>query len=291
MQSVIWRTPAGKERLDNWYARFADQIPSKVTGRFVPTRYGPSHVLVGGLENGPPLVCLHAMRTGAPFLLSEMGPVLKRFRVYAPDLPGQSIRGPEIKLPLNDHSLASWLLDVMDGLELDQVNLFGVSWGGFLARLTASTAPTRVSRLALLVPAGIANGSHLSGLLKMAFPMIRYKIRPSSNNLKKLLSPILSTWDEDWAGMIDCTLRDMKMDLRIPPLASDQDLKLLTMPTLVLAAEHDISFPGHAVVDRLRSVLPSIDAELISDCKHSPPTTDAFREWLGNRLSQFFNAA
>ncbi|QDS95080.1 putative carboxylesterase nap [Roseimaritima multifibrata] len=289
MKSVIWKTQDGKGRLNDWYDRFVDKIETEVSETIVPTRYGASHVLVSGLENGRPLVCLHAMRTGSPFLVSEMGPVLKRFRVYAPDLPGQSIRGPEIKLPLNDNSLALWLIDVMDGLELDQVNLFGVSWGGFLARLTATTAPARVSRLALMVPAGIANGSHLSGLMKMVFPMVRYKIRPSSSNLRKLLLPILSTWDDDWAGMIECTLRDMKMDLRIPPLASDQDLEQLTMPTLVLAGENDISFPGRDVIDRLRGRLPNIDVELMPECKHSPPTTDAFREWLGDRLSQFLD--
>jgi 2-hydroxy-6-oxonona-2,4-dienedioate hydrolase len=200
VKSVVWKTPEGKRRLNEWYDRFADRIETKCDGQVVPTRYGPSHVLVGGPEHGPPLVCLHAMRTGAPFLLSEMGPLLKRFRIYAPDLPGQSIRGPEIRFPLTDDSLARWLIDVLDNLHLDQVNLFGVSWGGFLARLTASTAPERVTRLALMVPAGIANGSHLSGLMKMAFPMVRYSLRPSPGNLKKLLSPILTTWDEDWAG-------------------------------------------------------------------------------------------
>lgn len=287
MKSVIWKTQEGKVRLNGWYDRFVDKIETEVTGDMVPTRFGPSHVLVGGLENGPPLVCLHAMRTGAPFLLSEMEPILKRFRVYAPDLPGHSIRGPEIKLSLKDNSLALWLIDVMDGLKLDQVNLFGVSWGGFLAHLTASTAPTRVKRLVLMVPAGIANGSHISALMKMAFPMVRYKFRPSPSNLKELLSPILTTWDEDWAGMIACTLRDMKMDLRIPPLASKHALKQLTMPTLVLAADNDISFPGRAVIDRLKSTLPGIDAEIMPDCKHCPPTTDKFREWLGGRLSRF----
>ena len=90
------------------------------------------------------------MRTGSAHLLSELGPLLHRFRVIAPDLPGQSVRGPQVRLPLDDDSNGRRLLDVLDGLGLSEVNLFGVSWGGFVARLTASMAPDRVRRLALL---------------------------------------------------------------------------------------------------------------------------------------------
>ncbi len=153
----------------------------------------------------------------------------KRFRLYAPDMPGQSIRGPEVKLAVNDDSYADWLLEVMDGLGLPNTNFFGVSWGGFVARLTASKAPERVSKLSIMVPAGIANGSHLTGLAKMAFPMIRHTLWPTSNSLRSLLHPIMTTWDSDWANAIACTIKDMKMDARVPPLATDDDLQRLRM--------------------------------------------------------------
>ena len=58
----------------------------------------------------------------------------------------------------------------MNGLDLSKVNLFGVSWGGFVARLTASIAPERVSKLSIMVPAGIANGSHFDRPRKNGIP-------------------------------------------------------------------------------------------------------------------------
>ena len=85
----------GRDRLNEWYDRFLDKIESPVESTYVATSCGPSHVLIGGPEGAQPLVCLHAMRTGSAFLLSEMGPILKNFRVYAPDLPGQSVKGPK----------------------------------------------------------------------------------------------------------------------------------------------------------------------------------------------------
>ena len=206
----------------------------------MPTSIGPSHVLVTGPKDGLPLVCLHGMRTGASFLLSELPVLARRFRLYAPDMPGQSIRGPEVKLSLKDDSYANWLIEVMDRLDLPNASLFGVSWGGFVARLTASKAPERVSKLSMLVPAGIANGSHLTGLAKMTFPMIRHTRWPTSNSLRSLLCPIMTTWDPDWAAAISCALQDMRMDARVPPVVTDDDLQRLRMPTLVFAGTKDI---------------------------------------------------
>ncbi|MEM7393611.1 MAG: alpha/beta hydrolase, partial [Verrucomicrobiota bacterium] len=75
----------------------------------MPSRFGNSHVLLAGPPDGPPLVCLHAMRTGSAFLTSELNLLLDRFRVIAPDLPGQSVRGPQLRMSLTDDSHVQWL--------------------------------------------------------------------------------------------------------------------------------------------------------------------------------------
>ncbi|MCC7435473.1 MAG: alpha/beta hydrolase [Methanoregulaceae archaeon] len=246
---------------------------------------------MGGPGDAPPLVCLHAMRTGSAHLLSELGPLFSQYRIIAPDLPGQSVRGPQVRLPLNDDSHARWLFEVLDGLNIETANVFGVSWGGFVARLAASSSPERVEKLALLVPAGIANGSHWKGLTQMALPMLRYRMTGSEANLRRFLDPLLPTWDADWAGYMGESLRDMPFDPRIPPVATDADLQRLTMPVMVLGAAEDISFPGEAVVARVRSVLPNAVTEVIAGCKHCPPTTPEFQAWLSGRLTEFFSGS
>lgn len=275
--------------MEGWYERFRARIPVPVESRHVTTRMGDTHVLLAGPGGGPPVVCLHAMRTSSAHLLAEVGALARHCRVIAPDLPGQSVRGPQVRMPLNDDSAARWLIDVLDGLDVKKVDVFGVSWGGFVARLAASIAPDRVHRLALLVPAGIANGSHWVGLTRMAIPLLRYRLRSSEPNLRRLLAPIMTTWDDDWGAYMGDTLRHMRMDLRIPPLATDADLQGLTMPVLVLGASDDISFPGDAVVRRVKAMVPHAEGEVITACKHCPPTTPAFREWLVGRLSSFFS--
>jgi 2-hydroxy-6-oxonona-2,4-dienedioate hydrolase len=288
MRTTVWRNEAARARLEGWFERFRRRIPVPVESREVPTRHGPSHVLLAGPPDGPPLVCLHAMRTGSAHLVSELAPLLDRFRVVAPDLPWQSVRGPRVRLPLHDDSHPRWLLDVLDGVGLGAVHLFGVSWGGFVARQTAAAAPERVRRLALLVPAGVANGSHWKGLTRMAWPFLRYRLWRTERNLRRLLDPLFTTWDADWAGYTGDAVRDMPIDTRIPPLASDAELRRLTMPVLVLGAADDISFPGAAVVARVKGLVPHADGEVMPGCKHCTPTTPEFRGWLADRLAAFF---
>jgi len=178
---------------------------------------------------------------------------------------------------------------VLDGLGIGQADVFGVSWGGFVARSAASHQPDRFKRLALLVPAGIVNGSHWKGLTKMAGPMLKYRLSGSEQDLRNFLDPILTTWDVDWATYMGDSLKDMPMDPRIPPLATDQQLRKLTMPVLALGAAEDISFPGRELVARILSLVPTADGEVLAACKHCPPTTSEFREWLSDRLVDFFS--
>lgn len=97
----IFRSEQGKVRLEGWYDRFLSRIPAPVVRREISTVHGPSHVLLAGDEANPPLVCLHGALASSAHILSELGPLSDRFRIIAPDLPGQSVRGPRIRLPLH----------------------------------------------------------------------------------------------------------------------------------------------------------------------------------------------
>ncbi|MEM6366008.1 MAG: alpha/beta hydrolase [Planctomycetota bacterium] len=289
LERPVWRDQTARDRLEDWYHRFQSRISVPTESREIPTRYGPNHVLIAGPDDAPPLVCLHAMRTGSAFIMSELGPLLDRYRVIAPDLPGQSVRGLQKRLSLTDDSHAKWLLDLLDELQLDCPPVFGVSWGGFIARQMATVFPERINRLALLVPAGIVSGSHWVGLIRIAIPMLRYRLRPSPSNLRRLLDPLFTTWDDDWGQFMGDAFRDMPFDFRLPPLATDQELSELAMPVLVLAAADDISFPGDSLYQRMQALVPDCRGEVIPDCKHCPPATPEFRDWLADQLTTFLS--
>ena len=64
----------------------------------------------------------------------------------------------------------------------------------------------------------------------------------------------------------------------------------ITAPVLVFAAELDLSFPGAPLIARAKELFPRLETELALGARHSPPTTPAFRGWLGQRTERFLQA-
>jgi 2-hydroxy-6-oxonona-2,4-dienedioate hydrolase len=285
----IVRNPAAKERLDRWYEFFLKRVPVPAERREVTTRFGRSHILIAGHDSNPPLVCLHGSLASSAHLVAELAPLLESFRIFAPDLPGQSARGPQTRLPFDGKAHARWMLEVLNELELDQVNLLGVSWGGYVALQTASAAQQRIRRLALVVPAGVVAAPWLVGL-QFFLPLMAYRLSPSPARLRRFLTTLFTSWDDDWAAYMGDALLDFVLDFRPPPLFTDDSFRDFGKPVLTLAADRDVTFPGDKMATRMRQLIPHGETEIMANCGHCPPTTPEFRLWLAHRLSEFFLA-
>ena len=287
--TVLFRDAESRAKVEAAYARFKSRLPAHESLR-VSTRHGETHVLVTGPRDGQPLVVVHgALARSAP-LLGELGPALReRFRIYAPDVIGQSVMSADVKLPVEGPAYAEWLGDVMDGLGVGRAHLLGVSWGGFVARLFAQTSPERVDKLVLIVPAGLVGGPVWKGLTKVGIPLAMYRAFPSEDRLRRFASAILTTLDDDWLPYMGEAFLAYKLDMRVPPVAKPEDLAGFDRPTLVFGASDDLSFPGATLLARVKALIPHAETELL-DCKHSPPTDDAFRAKLAERIASFLRS-
>lgn len=285
----IFQSEEAKRELEEWYQVFLKKIVAPTESLTVQTRYGENHILKVGDQTKPALLCLHSMLTSSTHLASELQLLLEHYYIIAPDLPGQSVRGLETRYSYKDNSLANWLLEIMDVLELEKVDLLGISLGGFAALQFTNIHPYKVKNLILIVPAGIVNGSVWKGIKEMAWPAIQYRLNPTKKRLKKFVDPLLTNWDDDWGTYIGKSLTLFKTDMRTPPLVSDKDLAQWDIPTIVFAAENDISFPGKPMIQKIKANNSEIRTELMTDSKHSPPTTPEFRKWLSSKILDFTN--
>jgi pimeloyl-ACP methyl ester carboxylesterase len=286
-----FRGEQAKAVLLQWFDRFRNRLKVPTESRMVKTRFGDTHVLVGGPETGPALVVLHGAMASSAHVLSELAPLLERFRVYAVDVIGQSVKSADARPSVSNNDYGVWLADVMDGLSLARAHVVAVSYGGFVAIRLAAHAPERIQRLVLLVPAGVVNGSGWAGLTKLIIPMALYRMAPSEQRLQAFVRNLLTTKDDDWTSYLGDALRSYNMDMRVPPLAKPEELKGLKAPTLVVGADGDVSIPGQRLLARAPELFPTLaDRELLKDTLHSPPTTDAFRRWMSERISGFLLA-
>ncbi|WP_437331548.1 alpha/beta fold hydrolase [Sorangium sp. So ce394] len=285
--SIIFRSPEARARIATWFERFREKAPVPTRAREVSTRFGATHVLVAGPEHAPPLVCVHGAMASSAHLLPELGPLLARFRVYAVDVIGQSVKSADVRVPVEGPAYAEWLTDVLDALGLPRAHLLGVSWGGFVALRMAEVAPARIDRLVLIVPGGVVSGPVWQGLTRVAIPMALYRAFPSEDRLARLVSGLFTTQDAMWGPYFGDAVRSYRLDMRIPPLATPEALAGFTRPALVFGADDDVSFPGAKLLARAKVLLPRAETELLEGCRHSPPTDDAFRARLGGRIARF----
>lgn len=292
MSPSLFQDDAARERMEAWYERVRAAIPTPTTSQTVTTSFGATHVLSAGPEDGPPLVALHGAMANSALLLRELWHLTKQFRVHVVDVLGQSVKSADAALPVKGDAHGRWVAEVMDQLGLERVAVLGVSWGGFATLRFAALSPERIERMALLVPAGVVNGKVLEGIFKLGLPMARFRRSPTLANRERFLGNLLTTTDDDWTDYLADAFQSYRMNMSVPPLAKPAEFAALRAPVMVIAAANDYSFPGDRLLSRAKELFPTLThSELLPGAKHSPPTTDEFREWLAGKLGAFFAGA
>lgn len=284
---IMFKSEEARTRITGWFDRFRARLGVPTESRVVQTKFGPTHVLVGGPESGPPLVLLHGAMASSAHALVELAPLLQTFRVYAVDVVGQSVKSADARPSVSNDEYGRWLIEVFDGLSLKQAHLIGISWGGFVSIRFAALAPERITRLVLLVPAGMVSGNAWAGFTRMGLPLALYLLSPTPERLAKFVKNLLTTLDDDWAPYLGDAFRSYNLNMKVPVLAKPEELKALTAPTLVVAANADVSFPGEKLLARAAQLFPTLAGTELIEAQHSPPTTDAFRGWLSTRIATF----
>ena len=108
-------------------------------------------VISGG--SGRPLVLLHD-EMGQPGMTSFHEALAQDFAITAPSHPGYG-DSPHLDWIMNMRDMAGWYLEFLDDMELNDVDLLGFSFGGWLAAEMATMHPDRFNKLTLVNPMGV----------------------------------------------------------------------------------------------------------------------------------------
>ncbi|MEO5922265.1 MAG: alpha/beta hydrolase [Bryobacteraceae bacterium] len=282
---MMFASEVKKVRILEWCERFRRRIPVPVEDVEVSTSFGRTRALIAGPRDAPPLVLLHGALASSAHVLPELGPLLQTRRVYALDVIGQSPWSEDRRLDVSGNDYGQWLSEACTALGLDTFDLFGVSWGGFVAMRGAIVAPERINSLVLMVPAGIVGNSVWASLRDAGIAILLYRMFPSPARLEKAVRSQFTTLDPDWSAYFGEALLAYNLDMRIPPLVTPEDAARVRCPMLVFGAENDASFPGRALLDRVKHLFPQARTEFIAGSKHCPPLTDAFRAWMAEKVN------
>jgi pimeloyl-ACP methyl ester carboxylesterase len=247
----------------------------------VPTRFGMTHVVTSGPVDAPPLVLLHGFMTNSSMWSPNVADFSKDYRVYAIDAmgqPGKSIPDPDE--PIRDVAdFIAWLSVTLDGLNLDSIFLVGMSFGGWLALNFAMTAPERVLKLVVLSPAACYQPLVRQFVFRM-MPMVLSPSRLTVNFLFGWMGYKDAPGDKVSRCVLDLAYLGLK-HFRMPPessqirpsVFSDDELRALTIPVLLLIGDREVIYDPAKALDRAFRLIPNLEGELVPNCNHDMCTS------------------
>jgi len=290
MPASIYRSPEGRAEVLRLYDEALTHLGVEHENLTVETRFGGTHVLAVGSADAPPLLILPGGNFLNPTCLGWFLPLAREHRLYSPDTIGQPGRSAEERPSSGGDGHAWWVEDVMDGLGLETVPCVGVSYGAGVALRMMGYAPERVSRAALVVPAGVAAGSMRRMLVEVMVPMLLYRLRPTRERGLRAAAPLLSEPDERFARQLGAIYRHVRLDAHLPRKATAEELDRFDGPVAVFAAEHDPFFPCEPVLARARKIIRNLEhAVCLTGCRHVP-SGEALRR-VNERIRTFLRGS
>jgi pimeloyl-ACP methyl ester carboxylesterase len=257
------------------YATAAARWPEGSTAVDVPTSWGRTRLLAAGPAGAPPVLLLHGDGATATAWAGVAAVLAGRFRVLAPDQPGNPGRSTATRPFRSTADLTAWLAELVAALDVGPVHLVGHSAGAHLALSAALAGRPAPASLSLLDPTACFAGFRARYLLH-ALPTL---VRPGPDGVRRFLAWETGgrTLDPAW---LDVYVRGATEVARTPIVRTRrpprQRLAGLTTPTLVLVAGRSRAHDPSRVARRARTLLPAATVvELPTASHHTIPVLDA----------------
>jgi pimeloyl-ACP methyl ester carboxylesterase len=280
-------TPAGRRRFEAAYEKGMQLLPPPTSVDDVDTDFGRVRAYSFGDALGPPIVLLHARGATTVVWQPNLPSLAQHHRVYAIDLLGEAGRS-EQTAPIRDaDDQAAWLGTTLERLEIEAAHLVGVSFGGWLAANQAVRAPQRVASLSVLEPVSTLAPIPVGSILR-TIPTILPVV-------KRWAVPRFLSWvdaqgsaapeDEPVGRVIGASMREYRPALPQPTVFTEDELRSISVPTLVLIAGRSVMHDPERAFDRAESLIPNVQAELWPDATHS--ISGQFADRVNARVLRF----
>ena len=284
---AIYNSKSGYEAVMALYDSALAHAPVQYETATVETRYGHTHVLIGGPVNGQPIVVFHGWNGNAAGVGSEFPFLFDSLRVYMPDIIGHPGRSSANRPKVTGSTYADWAVDVLDALNIQKTIVLGVSGGGWVTLKFASYYPQKVSQAIVISTDGLSSTNTL-GMLWGMLPVALFPNRTTAGwFLKFMTSP--HTPKGDHAQAFAKTMRIFIKHFKTqgnPGQLTDDELCQITSPLLVLMGEYERVFKPQIALERASRLIPGLaSAEIVPNAGHL--VTADQPDWLKHRLLKF----
>ena len=287
-RTSIYKSELGKKQVLQLYDKLLAEIPVPCRRLYIETRFGETHVLKMGNDDGPRIVAFHGGNSLNPYDLKNLLPLGNSYSIYAPDTIGHPGYSAETRLSTENYDYGEWALDLLDNLGIDQGNIIGPSFGGGILSRLAAIAPDRIRSAAFVVPTGFLKPSASKMIFKLVLPMMLYIIAPSEKRLIRVVKPLADEMDQNLLAITEAVFKHVKVESTMPRPARKEEFANLKAPVLLITAERDILSPGKALVEKGKEIIPRlVEYHCLKDAPHAFYTKEGQTEFVISRISGF----
>ena len=263
--ATVFKSPHGEQVVRAMYDALLARWPVAYETRTVATRYGETFVIISGEESAPPLVLLHGAGTNSAVWAGDAAAYAPFYRLYAVDLIGEAGKSAPNRPEWKGPAFAEWLEDVLDGLDVERATLLGLSQGGWAALKFAVAHPERVEKLVLLAPGGIVpdRGSFLVRAIGLSM-LGKWGMRRMTRSM--FGNQVVPDGVEDVTVLVTS---HFKPRMGVLPVFTDEELRRLTMPVLLLGGTRDVIRDAEKIAGRLRAYVPQVEVTIIPGAGHA----------------------
>jgi pimeloyl-ACP methyl ester carboxylesterase len=281
-----FKSAAKKERYLAHYDEWARSWPVPSEEVMIGTPLGETFVRISGPADGAPLVLLPGANATSLLWVPNVETWAEEYRIYAVDTIDDLGRSVSARKPTAPADYVAWLDDLFDGLGLDdQINLMGLSYGGWIAAEYGLAKPERLATLTLAAPAATVawfSDDFVTKGLSCIIPhphfiksMVRWALHDAADGTPEERRLVEESADNAWIGLRCFKLRQMVG----PRVLTDDEWRSFRVPVLLLIGENEViySISGEQAVARVRHAAPEIETELLTDCGHDLTIVQADR--------------
>lgn len=234
----------------------------------IPGYYGRTHLVASGPEDAPPLVLLHGAMASLIMWAANVADLSQDYRVYAVDVIGEASKSIPARPRQTREDCVAWLSELLYALEIEKTDMVGMSYGGWLTLNYAIGAPERLKRIELLSPPGSFAPLAKQFMVRLLLAVyLRRRFLVESfvgwvTHEDALRDPTTrAICLDEMIDQIYLGLKHLRMPGEAPPVVfSDEELRGVLVPTLLLIGEQKVIYDPKAALERGRRLIVTAGA-------------------------------
>jgi pimeloyl-ACP methyl ester carboxylesterase len=283
--STLYRSDEGYQLVVAHYDATLQGMGVPYESEYVETRFGPTHVVVCGQEQGMPVVLWHGLNANAATWANWIPALAPTYRIFAIDTIGGMGKSAPSRPAKKGPAYGQWAAEALEGLGLKQANMIGTSNGGWLILKLASVAPDLIGSAVLMSSAGFVSLS-----IKMVLRMIARSLFKSPEEIARgllaLLSPPDLPPDPFFLAYFELILDSGFRSEQMAPALKDGEIECLAAPAYLLMGQYERSFDPYKAIARGLGLMPNvIAAEIVPGVGHA--MVHKQRDWVISRVVDF----